>query len=396
MSEAESIIADARAERPWRAPVVLQVLPHMGAGGVPRGTLEVARALGEVGWTALVASAAGDGVNDLAKAGVEHVAMPLETKNPLAMRRNARRLAALIEERGVDLVHARSRAPAWSAAWAARATGRPFVTTFHGTYGHRGWLKRRYNAVMTRGDRVIAISDHIAAHIEQVYGVGGERVRVIHRGVDPNLFDPAKVSAPRMVRMANLWRLQEAAPVVMMPGRLTRWKGQLVLIEALARLNRPDVRCLIIGDAQGRDGYVRELRKLIAKYGLTANVQLIDHCHDMPAAYMHADVVVSASTDPEAFGRVMIEAQAMGRPVVASDHGGARETVVPGVTGWLVPPGDAQALADRIEEALALSPMTRAAMARAASEHVRARFSTALMCSRTVALYREVLDAAGA
>ena len=209
MSEAESIIADARAERPWRAPVVLQVLPHMGAGGVPRGTLEVARTLDDIGWTALVAAAVGDGVNDLVKAGIEHVAMPLETKNPLAMRRNARRLAALIRERGVDLVHARSRAPAWSAAWAARATGCPFVTTFHGTYGHRGWLKRRYNAVMTRGQRVIALSAFIAGHIHRVYGVPARRIRVIHRGVDLARFDPARGGAERVVSLAREWRLPD-------------------------------------------------------------------------------------------------------------------------------------------------------------------------------------------
>jgi glycosyltransferase involved in cell wall biosynthesis len=371
--------------------MVLQVLPHLGPGGTARGAIEVATAQTEAGWTALVASAGGDGERALAKIGARHIALPLDSKNPVVMGRNTGRLARLITDEGVDLVHARSRAPAWSAHAAARRTGRGFVTTFHGTYGHGSWLKRRYNRIMTRGDRVIAISNHIAEHIRAVYGIDDDRLRVIHRGVDPELFDPGKVGAERLIALASQWRLADGMPVIMMPARLARWKGHTVLIEALARLGREDLRCLLIGDTQGHRRYRRELERLIARRGLVGVVHLLDHCRDMPAAYMLADAVVSASTEPEAFGRVVIEAQAMGRPVVVSDHGGGRETVIEGQTGWTVRPGDPDALAAGLAAALALSSAEREAVVKAANAHVRRHYTTPRMCAQTLATYREVL-----
>ena len=374
-----------------RAPVVLQVLPGLVAGGVERTTLDLAGALVAAGGTALVASAGGPLLGELERAGATHVRMPMDSKNPWVMAGNVARLAALIGEHAVQIVHARSRAPAWSAWAAARRTGRPFVTTFHGTYNFSNPLKRRYNAIMTRGARVIANSRFIAAHIEANYGIGPGRVRVIPRGIDLGRFDPERTADERVRRLARAWELPEAAPVILLPGRLTRWKGQAVLIDALAILGRRDLVCVLVGADQGRTGYRRELQARADRHGLGAMLRIAGHCDDMPAAYLLADVVVSASTDPEAFGRVAVEAQAMGRPLVASDHGGARETIVAGETGWLVPPGDAAALAEALARALALEPPARRALAARAIAHARAHYGRDLMCARTLAVYRELL-----
>ncbi|MGE5548232.1 MAG: glycosyltransferase family 4 protein [Solirubrobacterales bacterium] len=375
-----------------RQPVVLQVLPALVTGGVERGTVEVAAALAEAGWTPLVASAGGPMVRELLRVGARHFELPLASKNPLVMRQNVARLEQVIRAEGVDIVHARSRAPAWSAYAAANRTGSHYVTTFHGTY-NLGWfgLKHVYNSVMTRGERVIAISEFIAQHAERVYGLPRERIRVVPRGVDLKKFDPARVSQERIIQLAQKWRLPDGFPVITLPGRLTRWKGQTVLIEALALLGRHDVRCLLVGSDQGRTAYKQELLDLIKRHDLTDVVHIVDECSDMPAAYMLTDVAVSASTDPEAFGRVVVEAQAMGRPVIASDHGAPRETILPGENGWLVRPNDPQALADALGRFLDLSPERRVAMAKLAQDYVRANFTTELMCARTVNVYREVL-----
>ena len=372
--------------------VILQVLPALVTGGVERGTVDIAGAVAAHGWESLVASSGGPMVVELERAGVEHITLPLRSKNPLALHRNAGDLAQLIYDRGVDIVHARSRAPAWSAMTACRRVGRHLVTTYHGTYNAQNPFKRWYNSVMARGEKVIAISDFIAEHLRSRYNIPPSRVVIIHRGVDVDLFDPARTSAERIIQLAKAWRLPDGVPVVMLPGRLTRWKGQGVLIEALAALGRDDIRCILVGSDQGRAHYRRELEGVIARHGLTNIVHIVDHCRDMPAAYMLSDVVISASTDPEAFGRVAAEAQAMGRPIVATDHGGARETVVPGKTGWLVPAGRAAPLAAAISEALALDPAARDALARDAREHVCANFDVRQMCAATLEVYRQVLD----
>jgi glycosyltransferase involved in cell wall biosynthesis len=382
------------AEPRSRPPAVLQVLPSLITGGVERGTIEMAQALVAAGWQAVVASSGGPLVREIERAGARHVTLPLASKNPLVMRANINRLVEVIERHTIDIVHARSRAPAWSALWATRRTGRHFVTTFHNAYGEGSRLKHIYNSVMAKGERVIAISDFVSAHVARVYGVSSDRLRVIARGVDFVRFAPDHIGAERLVTLARQWQLPDGAPVVMLPGRLTRWKGQLVLIEAIALLGRSDVRCLFVGSGDAR--YRRELEAHAAKLGLGGAVEIVDECRDMPAAYMLADVVVSASTSPEGFGRVVVEAQAMGRPVVATSHGGARETVVPGSTGWLVPPGDSRALADAVAEALKLGPEERLAHAARAIEHVRRNFDTAIMAARTLDVYEEVLFPAAA
>jgi glycosyltransferase involved in cell wall biosynthesis len=372
-----------------RPPAVLQVLPSLVTGGVERGTVEMAQALVAGGWKAVVASSGGPMVREVERAGAIHVTLPVASKNPLVVRANIGRLADLIERHTIDIVHARSRAPAWSALWAARRTGRHFVTTFHNAYGAGSRLKLVYNSVMAKGERVIAISNFVADHAAKVFGVGPDRLRVIPRGVDLVRFNPEYIGAERLVSLTRQWRLPDGAPVIMLPGRLSRWKGQLVLIDALALIGRTDLRCLFVGT--GPERYRRELEARAAERGLGSVVQVVEECRDMPAAYMLADVVVSASTSPEGFGRVIVEAQAMGRPVVATNHGGARETVVPGSTGWLVPPDDAPALAKAVAEALALGPEARLAHAARAVAHVREWFDTATMAARTLEVYEEIL-----
>ncbi len=374
-----------------RVPTILQVLPSLVTGGVERGTADVSAALVQAGWRSVVASAGGGMVHDIERHGGTHVTLPVDSKNPIVMRRNIERLTEIIARHEVDLVHARSRAPAWSALYAARRAGKPFVTTFHAVYNAGNPFKRWYNSVMTRGWRVIAISEFVGRHVMERYHVMPERIRVIPRGVDFAVFDPARVSQARVIQLAREWRLPDGVPVVMLPGRLTRWKGQLVLIDALAKLARFDVCCVLVGADQGRTGYRKEIEERIRLCGLESVVRIVDHCRDMPAAYMLADVVVSASTDPEAFGRVVAEAQAMGRPVVAPDHGAAPEIILPGETGWLVPKSDPAALATALDVALKLTATEREARARTAIAHVRARFTRAGMCAATLEVYREVL-----
>jgi glycosyltransferase involved in cell wall biosynthesis len=390
MRQPDTNTATSRAER--GKATVLQVVPRLVMGGVERGTIDVASALIAYGWNAVVASEGGPMVRELERAGATHVTLPLASKNPFVIRSNIDRLVKLIVRYDVDIVHARSRAPAWSARYAAERTGRHFVTTFHNAYGEGSFLKRRYNSVMAAGERVIAISQFVANHVASTYDVGADRLRLIPRGVDVARFDPDSVSPERLVRLMHAWRLPEDAQMVLLPGRLTRWKGQLVFIEALARLARPGVHAVILG--AGDAAYRRELEKAIAASGGGATFRLVDDSADMAAAYMLAHVVVSASTEPEGFGRVIIEAQAMGRPVIATAHGGAQETITQGDTGWLVPPGDAAALAAALAQALDQDPTARLAMSRREIAHVRAHFTSNLMAARTLTVYRELLPQA--
>lgn len=374
---------------PDPAPVVLQVLPALETGGVERGTIEITEALVAAGWGAVVASAGGRLVKAVERAGGRHVTLPLASRNPLTIWRNIARLKALIAAERVALVHARSRAPAWSAWAASRRAGVPFVTTYHGVYNEDLPGKRFYNSVMARGAVVIAASRYVAAHVAARHGVDPARLRVIPRGVDPSRFAAEAVSGARVARLAAEWRLPDGVPVAMLPGRLTSWKGQAVLVAALSLL--PGVMGVLVGSDQGRHRYRARLLRLAARLGVSARLRLVGECADMPAALALADVVVHASVRPEAFGRVVIEAQAMGRPVIAADLGGPAETVTEGVTGWRVPPADAVALAGVIRAVLALPAAERAAVGAAARASVLAGATVAGMQAATLAVYREVL-----
>jgi glycosyltransferase involved in cell wall biosynthesis len=356
---------------------------------VERGTVEMAQAIGAAGGAALVASAGGRMAGALERSGGRHVALPLAAKTPWAIWLNAARLAALIRSERVSIVHARSRAPAWSAFLAARRTKTPFVTTYHGVYNEGPLFKRWYNGVMARGDRVIAISRYVANLVVERHGVDPGIVRIIPRGVDPTVFDPARVPPDRLARLVRAWRLPDDAPVVMLPARLTRWKGQAVLIEAMAKLRHTDAVCVLLGD--GRPGYAAELERQANRLGIAARLRLVGHCDDMPAALMLATVAVSASTDPEGFGRAVIEAQAMGRPVIATNHGGAAETVDHLVTGWHVPPGDPDALAAALDHALSMGAEDRLALGERARASVLEHYTVARMQTATLDVYRELL-----
>ncbi len=372
-------------------PCILQVLPALDTGGVERGTVEMVQAIARAGGTALVASAGGRLVAQVERAGGRHVTLSLMTKDPVNILLNAGRLARLIRAERVDVVHARSRAPAWSAWLATRRTKAAFVTTWHGVYGENLPGKHAYNSVMARGERVIAISRFVGARVASGYGVGADRLRVIPRGVDTALFDPAHVVGDRVHRLAQAWRVPTGARVVMLPARLTRWKGAEALLDSVAGLGRDDVYCVLVGSDQGRAAYARSLAQRAERLGLSARLRLAGHCDDMPAALMLADVVVCASLKPEPFGRSVIEAQAMGRPLVAFDHGGAAETVRHRETGFLVPPGDVPALRAAIAAVLDLTPDDRAALGWRARAAVLDGYTIAAMQEATLAVYREVL-----
>jgi glycosyltransferase involved in cell wall biosynthesis len=375
---------------------ILQIVPSLEAGGAERTTIDIARALTQAGHRALVASEGGRLTDELTTAGGEWIALPVAAKNPLTLLTNATRLAEIIRERKVSLVHARSRAPAWSALVAAKRTGIPFVTTYHGIYAANGPLKRFYNSVMLRGDATIANSEWTAEHIRKTYGPRVRRLVVIPRGIDLTYYNPANISPDRVARLRELWGLAEGERVVLLPGRLTRWKGQLVFLAAVGLLKRSDrwpqgVRAVMAGHAQGRDDYVAELTQAINRNELNRIALVSEHVGDMAAAYLASDIVVSASTDPEAFGRVPPEAGAMGRAVIATDHGGARETLLAGQSAVLVPPGDATALAGALADLLARTPAELAVMGAKGRAHVSRRYRVERMCAETLALYRELI-----
>ena len=371
---------------------ILQILPALGTGGVERGTIEVAQALAAAGIPNAVASAGGPRVADLVALGVSHFTLPLDTKNPFTIRRNAARLADLARREGFTLMHARSRAPAWSAYWASRRADVTFLTTFHGVYGTSPrFLKIPYNRVMTKGAKVIAVSNFVKRHVIETYGVPEEKVVRIHRGADTRTFRPDAVSPEQAAARRAALGFAPDVPVVTLPGRLTRWKGQTILLDALARMRHRELGCLIVGSDQGRTDYSAELKAMAARLPPETKVVFLEHADDMPCIYALSDIVVNASSaQPEAFGRVIPEAQAMGIITVGTAHGGACETIDDSVTGFLVPPGDIGALAAKLDEVLDLPAERKAAIRAAALDSVRTNFSTDRMCAETIALYRSL------
>jgi glycosyltransferase involved in cell wall biosynthesis len=386
--KANDISTEKPADKP---PVILQVLPELRSGGVERGTIEIARAIMKAGGVALVASSGGTMVSQLSHSGATHITLPLASKNPIKIWRNSRKLAKIIKQYNVDIIHARSRAPAWSAWMAAKRTKCHFVTTFHGTYGLRGVLKRRYNSIMARGERVIAISHFIADHINKHYNIEPERLRVIHRGVDLKWFNPFAHSPQRMIELTRQWRLPDELPMILFPGRITRWKGQDVFLRALAKLPHRKFFAVILGDDKGHETYRKELEDFISKSDLEGHVRIARHTHYVSEAYMLSRVVVATSLEPEAFGRVVLESQAMGKPVIATNHGGPQETVINDATGWLISPGDVDVLSQCIDHALSIEEETMHWMAEQAVINAR-RFSLDSMCQQTLDVYEELLD----
>lgn len=376
-----------------KPPVIMQVIPHLGAGGAEQGCIDVAAELVKVKAKAIVVSHGGMRIPELARLGVTHIDLPVDSKKPTTMYFNIGRLRRLIRDYHVDIVHARSRAPAWSCLKACEGTAAHFMTTCHAPYNiHDNSIKRFYNSSIVRGERVIAISNYVADYLKANYDVDPAIIRTIHRGIPIERFNPGNASPERMMKLSRQWRIPDGASIILLPGRLTRWKGQIQMIEAMAQLKRPDVFCVMVGDDQGRTEYRAELESLLKDRNLEANVRIMSHCDDMPAAYMVSTVVVSASIEPEGFGRVAVEGQAMGRPVIATDHGGATETIIPGVTGWLVPPNDVDALATALKKSLALTIDQRNEMAHQGIANVMANFTKAQMVSGTLDVYTELLQ----
>ena len=374
-------------------PAVLQILPRLERRGVERGTVELASHMVEQGWRALVVSNGGSSEAELTKSGARSIRLPVHSRNPLIIRANIRRLQRVIREREIRLVHAHARAPAWSACYAARRCRVPFVTTIHGVYGHgHNVIKRYYDGIMARGDRVIAVSDYVAGHVRRHYGVPDERLRVVHRGIDIRRFDPDAVDRPRIEDLAERWRLRRDAKVVLLPSRGVGSNGHRLLLQALAKLPRRNFLCLIVAGAERAAQGAGAIESLIGSLELGSVVRLIRPCEDRPAALMLADVVVVPSTggvDP--LSRVALEAQAMGRPVVATDVGGLGEALMPAATGWLVEP-DADALAHALELALAMPDEARARLAVRSRRFVTRKFSLERMGDATMHVYRELLE----
>ncbi len=375
-----------------RPPVILQVLPELRSGGVERGTLEIANAQKLAGFVPLVASAGGALVPHLERLGAKHITLPLASKNPFTMWQNVGALANIIKEHQVDIVHARSRAPAWSAWAACNQTSASFLTTFHGTYNFSNEWKRKYNSIMVRGERVIAISNFIAKHVQENYAVEPHLIRLIPRGVDLKNFAPERISGARVAALAKEWHVPDDLPILFMPGRVTRWKGHEFVLRALGRLAHRNFFCVFAGDVEKHPDYVQELEGLIKELELEGHVRFVGATQQMAEAYQLCDVVLCPSIEPEAFGRVPIEAQAMSKLVISTNHGGAAETIMHGKTGYLVTPNDVPALTDVIRQLLSLSREEREMMGRISREHVARYFSLEQMCEKTLGVYDEILQ----
>lgn len=403
-------------------PIILQIIPRLDGGGAEATTLEITRALTAVGGKSIVATQGGALEAEIEAAGGEIVHLPVASKNPLTICRNINRLADLARQKNVDILHARSRAPAWSAHAAARRLALPFIATYHSKVHARPWLKVKYNAIMTRGALVIANSHYTAAQIEAVHHIPASRIRVISRGCDPALFDPALFDpalpdGKAVAALRQNWGAANTSDpdaqdfardfVIVCPARLSRWKGQMVLLEAVAQLPEQPV-VVLTGDTDAGSDYVASLRSFAAQAGVTKLV-FTGHVANMPQVLAAADLAVLPSLEPEPFGRTAIEAQAAARVVIASNEGGFCETVLAinhlpdgcvegsgeeseAGTGLLVPPNDAAALAQAIHQVMAMAPEQRAAIGLRGRARVMADFTTDRLCAETLKIYHELIE----
>lgn len=393
MTKFSSLTAKPSEAQLVRQPVVAQILPALDVGGVERGTIEVAKAIIEAGGKAIVISHGGQLVPQLQRLGVEHVKLPVHQKNPLKWGGIRRELRKVLVAYGVDIVHVRSRAPAWIALPVAKSLGLKCVSTIHGKFGATGFFKKRYNRKLLSTDHVIAISHYVKSLMEQHFAkyYQAESVTVIQRGVDVDYFDPSAVKQGRIINEATRLALPDDRPVVMMPARPTAWKGHDILLRAVAKMPHKNFTLVLLGITGAKAKYYDQIESKVRQLGLESSVRLADKSNDMPAAMMLADVIVMPSVEPEPFGRVAIEAQAMGRPVVAFDHGGAVESITDGQTGYLAHPLDEQSLADKIQAALDLGPRQRKKFSQAARQHILDNFTVRRMCDQTIAIYDSLL-----
>lgn len=378
-------------EKKYHKKTILQVVPALISGGVERGTLEIAKKIVESGNISIVISAGGPLVKGLEQNGSTHIKMNVASKNPITIWNNAGKITNIIRNYNVDIVHARSRAPAWSCYFAAKATGIKLITTFHGIYNFKNCIKRYYNSVMTQGVKVIAVSNFVKNHIIENYKVDKNKIQVIYRGVNHNEFTKGKVSDELLKKFREKYNVPADAPVLLLPSRMTRWKGHLVLVDALEKIKHLNFYCIIAGDLAKHPNFVNDIQEKIQEYKIQNRVQLFGNEPNMIGLYGIADIVLSTSIEPEAFGRTIIEAQAMEKLVIATNIGGACETIQDGETGFHVKAGDVDELAKKIEHCLAIIGSDQEKkITTNARKAVVTNFSLDQMLKSTLSIYNEI------
>lgn len=378
---------------------VLQVIPKLGYGGAETGCYDLAHYLPENNCSSYIVTSGGELLKFIDRKKVKVIKLPVHSKNPFLMLFNSIALIFIILLNNISIVHARSRAPAWSCLLATKITRRKFVTTFHGTYNFKNSLKKFYNTVMVRSDLIIAGSNFIFSHINQNYPKYlklKKKFLVIFRGINVDYFDSSTTLDNEENRLISDWEVDKNKKIILMPGRLTAWKGQETFIEALNLVNKElgydSFNAVILGSDQGRDIYTKKIKRLAEQYRLTSQLKFIEHCKNMPLAYKISDIVVSASVEPEAFGRVAVEAQSMEKPIIASDIGGSNETIVDNITGFLFQSGNAEALSKKIVEALQLDESRLKSIGIEGRKNIIKKFNVEKMCFSTYSEYKKLLN----
>ncbi|MEM6603206.1 MAG: glycosyltransferase family 4 protein [Pseudomonadota bacterium] len=373
---------------------VLQIIPQLVSGGAERSTVDIAHTLVKEGHKALVISQGGHLVEELERVGAKHIAMPVALKMPWTIYKNISSIAEIIKNHKVNIVHCRSRAPAWSAYYAARRMGAKFITTYHGLYSEQSLFKKTYNGIMVKGDAIISVSDFITAELKKRYPDVTTKVHTVKRGINLSHFAPEHVTRQRIEQLIKSWGLvDDLRNVILLPGRITQLKGHMILIDAVKELlkKRKDFVCVCPGDVHaGKDAYADKVLAKIHKSQLDGYILLPGGCLDMPAAYAISNIVVAPSTKPESFGRIPIEAQLMGKPVVASSHGGFCETIQDGETGFLFEANNPNALAHGLDKALSLKETERVRMSSLGRKRVSELYSTERMCREVLSVYKAI------
>jgi len=378
---------------------ILQVIPRLGYGGAETGCYDLAHFLSENNCSSFIVTSGGELIKYVNKKKVRLIRLPVHSKNPILMLFNSLALIAIILFFNISIVHARSRAPAWSCFLATKLTRRKFVTTFHGTYNFSNFLKKYYNSVMLKSNLIIAGSNFIFSHINENYSNYinlNKKFLVIFRGINTEYFNPNKIVESDEKKLLSQWNIVKDKPLILLPGRLTSWKGQEMFIEALNLVNqelKQEVfNAVILGSAQGRDVYKKKLLRLVEQYRLNKQVKFVDHCKHMPLAYKISNLVVSSSIEPEAFGRVSVEAQSMEKLIIASNIGGSRETIINDKTGLLFEAGKAKSLSQKIIEALKLDDSTLKIMGNEGRKNVIKKFNIEKMCFSTYSEYKKLIN----
>ncbi len=378
---------------------VLQVIPKLGYGGAETGCYDIAHYLPENGCESFVVTSGGELTKFVDKKKVKLIRLPVHSKNPLLILINTILLIGIILYFKISIVHARSRAPAWSCLFATKLTKRKFVTTFHGTYNFSGKLKKFYNSVMVRSDLIIAGSNFIFSHIKENYSeflTSQKKFLVIFRGINVDYFDSSTKLENDEKNLLKKWNINDEKKIILMPGRLTSWKGQELFIEAInlakIELGYEAFHAVILGNDQGRDLYKKKLIRLTEQYRLTNQIKFIDHCKDMALAYKVSDIIVSASIEPEAFGRVAVEAQSMEKLIIASNIGGSNETINDEKTGFLFKSGDAESLSKKIIRGLTMDETSINLMGKKGRDNIIKKFNVEKMCFSTYSEYKRLLN----